>query len=776
MDSRTYRLLEFPKVLALLSGYASSEAGAQACREIEPLSEKDLAKAAPLLREWLAWTGETGFDIPAFPDISGLLAAVASPGEILDIDGLVTLLEVLETAGTARDSVGGADEGRWPALAEWMGGISWPEKTYAAVKRCVSPDGVLKDQSSPELFAVREEIRGIHRKCTRKVKEFLNNENIQEYMQEEWMTVSSDRYVLPLKTNFKGRIKGIVHDYSQTGETCYFEPLFLVDLNNQLQGLRREEREAEKKVFEYLTGLVRSEREALTGVWEFMVRADVLMSKVRFAVMTSSVPLEAASNLPLKLTAVYHPLLVLRPREAGHKPEGEAVPVDIELGEDQRILVISGGNAGGKTVALKTLGLAALMAASNIPVPAREGSTVPLWRDIRVLLGDQQSIEDSLSTFTAQIDSLTSAWNSIDERVLVIMDEFGAGTDPSQGAALAQAVLDSLLEKGAWAAAATHFPALKAHALAAKGVRSASVLFDPETRKPLYTLAYDMVGESQALDVARERGMPREILERAEKYLLLDGPETGGVMDRLNDLALRREKELGALERERMEFENKRRKLELDFEREKEKLLKDVKAKAQDIVREWQQDKKSRKRALKELADTRRELAAKPREQRPAEGESVSARMDMKSAEPGTNARYPAFGKTGVIRERDEKRGVVKLDMDGVAMWVKPEDLEPQREETRKERAVTGDAASGGIGLSLDLRGRRADEARSELENFLDRAVLSGHQRLEVVHGKGTGALRREVRDVLEHSPVVSNFELAPEEAGGDGMTRVELK
>lgn len=776
MDSKTFRLLEFPKVLALLSGLASSEAGAAACLEIGPLPPDRLADERELMREWFAWARESGFSIPEFPDISGLMEGVSRPGEILDIDDLATLLEVLQSAGHARESVSGADAALRPGLAEWIGGVGWPEKAFSALGRCISPDGLLKDQSSPELFAVREEIRGIHRKCTKRVKEFLSNENIQDYLQEEWMTISSDRYVLPVKTNFKGRVKGIIHDYSQTGETCYFEPLFLVELNNQLQELKREEREAEKKVLEYLTGLVRSERGQLAEVYDFMVRADVLTAKARFAEKAGAVPLEAVSGLPLRLRKVYHPLLLARVKDARDRPAGDkAEPVDIELGQGQRVLVISGGNAGGKTVALKTLGLSALMAASNVPVPAAEGSTLPFWRDIRVLLGDQQSIEDSLSTFTAQIDSLTSAWDSIDDQVLVIMDEFGAGTDPSQGAALAQAVLDGLLEKGAWAALATHFPALKAHALATAGIRSASVLFDPETRKPLFKLAYDMAGESQALNVARERGMPAEILERAEKYLLLDGPGTGGVMDRLNELALNRERELERIKEERGRLEVKRRKLEQVFEREKEALLGDVKAKAQCIVREWREGRLSRKKALKELSEARERIvahgvcAAEAQEQAPAA-------LDLESAKPGLSARYPVFGKVGVVRERDEKRGLVKFDMDGVAMWVRPEDLEPCDERPRETRAATGNVSSSLPGLSLDLRGFRADEARSELMKFLDRAILAGHQHLEVVHGKGTGALRREVRDVLERSPMVSNFELAPEDSGGDGMTKVELK
>jgi DNA mismatch repair protein MutS2 len=417
------------------------------------------------------------------------------------------------------------------------------------------------------------------------------------------------------------------------------------------------------------------------------------------------------------------------------------------------------------------------MGLSNIPVPAAEGSSLPTWNRVYVLLGDQQSLEDSLSTFTAQIDSLSRYWGNIDESSLVIMDEFGAGTDPTQGAALAQSVLDSLLKRGAWAMAATHFPALKAHALAAVGVRSASVLFDPGTKRPLFRLAYDQAGESRALNVARERGLPAEILERAEKYLLLEGSDGSAVMDRLNELAVNRERELERLEAERRRLEEKRGKLAENFEREKEKLLREMKAGSQEIVRQWQQGRKSRKKALSDLAALREKVAAAGDETESPRAPQGPVRLDMDTAEPGMRVRYEAFGKEGVIRERDERKGQVKVDMDGVSMWVAASDLTaPGRRSGEKTGGMSYESAGGPGGLYLDLRGFRADEARQELLRFLDRAVLSGHDSLEVVHGKGTGALRREVRDVLQNSPVVSNFELGPEDAGGDGMTKVQLR
>lgn len=765
MESRTLHLLEFPKVLHELSEFAVSEPGAEACLALRPLTDAaEVRQRLELLDQALRWVRESSFRLSEFPDLTSIFPVLDVPHRFLDLDALVALRVTLEQARVAREMLEPFEPRGWDLLREAVLGAPWPQATWAAVRRCIDQDGSLKDESSPGLFSVRQEIRQIHQKCTKRVKDFVLTENISHYLQDDYMTVSSDRYVLPLRVNFKNRFPGIIHDYSQTGETCYFEPMFLVELNNSLQELKREERAEERKVLEYLSSLVRQEREGITGCYESLVELDLLMAKARLAESLRGVSLDIGSGLPARLINARHPLLAL------HEAKTEAL--DIKLQEGQRALIVSGGNAGGKTVCLKTLGLISLMAFSGLPVPVAEGSSLPLWTEIFVILGDEQSLEEHVSTFTAQIQYFSRVWDKVGPDTLFLLDEFGAGTDPTQGAALAQAVIDGLLERGATSFAATHFPALKAYALATPKVRAASVLFDPKTKRPLFKLAYDQVGASIALDVAREHGLPRSVLSKAEQYLLLDGTDTSAVLDRLNTLAVRREQENEALETERAALRKKRDGLEAKFERERIKVLSEVRELAQGVLREWKSERLGRKQALKKLSDARERL--EPMQLEPKEDIPVLAFADIL---PGQRVSYRAWNKAGVVLEKDERRKQVKVDFSGVAMWVAFAELTLVDGPERKAPVVV-QASSGELGysLTLDVRGRRADEAIVELEKFLDAALLRGAGSVEIIHGRGTGALRREIHEVLRRSPSVAGFALANEDRGGDGMTEVTLK
>ena len=774
MEPRALVQLEFPKVLAALAGQAVSEAGAQACLDIAPIADLALlTKEQEYTRQCQSLVGETGFSLGSFPPLAGVFAYLGQAHKSLDADGFWAVRQVLDGAKALRENLGTSPGGeRWGLLKEKALGVVLPQKLHPALKRCLAKDGGLRDEASPELFSVRQEIRSIHQRCTNHVKDFVAKQGLAAYLQDDFMTISSDRYVLPMKTNFKGRLSGIIHDYSQTGETCYFEPLFLVDLNNRLQELKKEEREEERKVLVFLTDLARSEEGELHGAYEFLVSMDVLVAKARLAgLMGANVP-EVGADRELNLAAASHPLLVL----AGGGVR--AKPVDLTLKPGQRALIISGANAAGKTVALKTLGLMALMALSGLAVPAREGSRLPFWKQIFVFMGDEQSLEDHLSTFTAQISHLSRAWEVLGPDSLVLLDEFGAGTDPAQGAALAQAVVDKLLDRGAYLGAATHFPALKAYGLTKEGVRSASMLFDPKTKKPMFILAYDQVGASVALDVARDCGLPEEILEQAGKYLLQGGTDTARLFDRLNELALEREEELAELAKQRQKLEEKRLAMSARFEKERLKLLEDLRLQAKAILHQAEAEKISRKQALKELAETRKaaqDLAS------PAPSEEPAAPTpSWEDTAPGDRVRLKGWDREGLVKEKDEKRRSLKVDMGGVSLWATFEDI------TAALGAGVGQAPkaagpvlppdSGGPVQVLDIRGLRADEALSELAGFLDRALLRGFQELEVVHGRGTGALRREVHAFLKAYPGVAEFRLAPEDRGGDGMTMVSLK
>jgi len=767
MESRTLNLLEFPKVLKHLSSHAVSRPGADACLKIRPLeNSRELAPKIGYMRQGLAFYAETGFKLGSFPSLDGMFKFLQQPGAVLDLEALFALKMVLEQVEDAAKAAANDPKSLWPELAENARTLARAELTASGLSRCLDQDGNIKDESSPELFWVRREIRGIHRQCTKKAGDFLQKRGLADYLQDEYITLSSDRYVLPLKTNFKGRLQGIIHDYSQTGETCYFEPMFLVELNNRLQEMKQEEREAEQKVLGELTSLVLRESDAIQASYAWLVDMDVLQAKAALAKAfeTADVP-EIFENAPIRLVNARHPLLVL----SGHG----VVPVDLELEPGQKALIITGGNAGGKTVALKTLGLVSLMTMCALPTPVAEGSSLPMWTRVFVFMGDEQSLEDHVSTFTAQIRHMSRAWPAVGEGTLVILDEFGAGTDPAQGAALAQAVLDELLEMGAHVAAATHFPALKAYGLANPKFRAASVLFDPATKRPLFRLAYDQVGASQALDVAKEHGLPEKVLDRARQYMLLDGEDTGKILERLNELAVDRGREIKKLKDEREKLADKTRRLEDKFEREKTALISEIRDQARGIVRQWQAGRIGRKQAQKQLAETRKALAGP---EKPIERDEVRA-LSFDRAEVGQPVAYVPWGKKGVVRDRDDKRGQVKVDLDGVCLWVAPEDLVPA-DNGGGESVPSGKSApgSGSMSMHLDLRGKRADTAIGELAKFIDDAVLRGLESVEIIHGRGTGALRREVHNFLKDFAPVESFSLAPEDRGGDGMTVVDLK
>ncbi|MBA4358208.1 MAG: endonuclease MutS2, partial [Desulfovibrio sp.] len=337
MEPRTLHLLEFPKILKELSGFAVSEPGVSACLQLRPFTAAlSVRLQLTLLDQALRWVRESGFRLAPFPDFGGFFPVLDIPHRILDLDALFALSATLEQARGARDLLEPYAERGWDELSSVVSGAPWPASTWAALKRCLDQDGRLRDESSPGLFSVRQEIRAIHQKCTKRVKDFVLSENIAQYLQDDFITVSSDRYVLPLKVNFKNRFPGIIHDYSQTGETCYFEPMFLVEINNSLQELKREERTEERKVLEYLTGLVRQEREGIEASYMSLVQLDLLMAKARLAEATQARPLDVGPGLPARLIQARHPLLALQ--------GGGTQPLDIKLREGQLALIVSGGN------------------------------------------------------------------------------------------------------------------------------------------------------------------------------------------------------------------------------------------------------------------------------------------------------------------------------------------------------------------------------------------------------------------------------------------------
>lgn len=797
IHARTLNALEFHRIADHLSELCLSGVGRERARAIAPLDDAEaVTLAARIYEEAADWAsrpaaGGAVFCVCSFPDVSGMLRAAATSRAHAfqpDVDAFWALREVLRLARDAHASIAQPEAAtRWPHLMAMADGSPLPVQLTAALLRCISDDGLLRDESSPELYRLRGELRRLHQSCMRKVKDFAQQYNMLAYLQDEFMTLSSDRYVLPLKANFKGRMQGIIHDWSQTGETCYFEPMFLVEINNRLQELKREEREEERKVLVYLRSLLEAELPGARAALDLLAQLDVLQAKRRLAALFDGRPLPLTPVAEgIQLLDARHPLLMLnRVAESGKDGTNAAAahskvrPLDIVLRPGERALVITGGNAGGKTVCLKTLGLIAAMTLSGLPVPVGAGSHLPWFSRLDAFIGDEQSLADNVSTFTAQIEHLAKAWKHLDASSLVLLDEFGAGTDPAQGAALAQAVLDELLDKHTFVLSATHFPALKSYALTREGARAASMLFDPQSKKPLFRLAYDQVGASQALDVAREHGLAESIVRRAEHYLLQDGQDATALLGRLNDLAAKREEELAELKREQDKTRRQTQDLREKLEKERLRLHDEVRAQAGDLMRAWKEGRATHKQALKEMSRLRASLA--PAQDETAEGASVLPQPQTFTA--GQEVLHTVFNKRGVITDVDERRGRVRLEMNGVNLWAEMKALRVpgQTAPSPSKSALRGvvgrtSASDEAASLRLDMRGMRADVALAELERFMDKALLAGFSEVEVVHGRGTGALRRQVHDFLRSFPAVGQFALAPEDRGGDGMTIVTFR
>lgn len=763
MEKNTLGLLEFNKILSILSSFCTSDAGKNKAKNLRPEIDRErIQKDLDVLAEALNYRDEiTALELD-FPPLEGVFDFLKK-GKILDEDGLFGVRVFLEKTKNLKEFIDSLIPEKTKNLLEKFKYVPWPQQSFQALKRCLDKNGDIKDDASPNLLLIREQIRSIQKKCTKKIIEYIEKYNLSEMLQDEYLTISSDRYVIALKSNFKGRIEGIVHDYSQSGETCYFEPIFLIEINNKLQELKKEEREEINNILRYLTTIITYDLEKISVLYSLMIEMDLIRAKVLFASEINGSILSIGEKLHIRKAV--HPLLYL-------KQKNKVQPIDLILLEGQKGLILTGGNAGGKTVSLKTLGLCALMAYCGLPVPCEEQSTIPLFKNIFIFLGDEQSIEEMLSTFTAQIIKLKNIWPRIDDSTLVLLDEFGTGTDPSQGAALAQAVIESLLERGCVVFAVTHFPSLKVFALNHKQLRAAMVLFDPITKKPLYKIAYDQVGTSQALDVAKEFGMPKEILEKAEKYLLINDEQTTQIIERLNEITVKRENELKTLEKKIKELDEEKKKLKEKYHKKINELIEDISNTLREIVISYKEGKIHRKLAQQQLKELRERL------KREITSDNHKIEIDINKLKIGDEISYIPWNKVGSVEAVDIKKNKIKVNISGVSLWVDPSDIDFCAKKEKKEPTAVFHLKQKSQNipfLKLDLRGHRVDEAEAQLTKFLDEAVYRGASLVEIVHGRGEGILRNFVHNFLKKYPYIKSFSFAPEDRGGDGVTIVEI-
>jgi DNA mismatch repair protein MutS2 len=796
MDAHALRTLEYDKIIARLARHTSFAAGRARALALEPstdhrevvLRQRETAEA----RRLLALKPRTG--LGGAHDVRPQ-AEKADRGGILDPGELLDILTTLECARDLKYSIGKLAESL-ALLAEGVGAIEPLTRIIDDIKRCINQRGEVTDQASPALGAIRREVRTLHERLQQRLQELLASNAAKGVVQEPIITLRDGRYVIPVKADMRGQLKGIVHDVSGSGATVWMEPLAVVELGNRWREAQLEEEREVERVLRRLSGEIGAEHAAITTNVEVLARIDVALAKVQFGdeIEAPELPYEGEDQswiveapAQLHLLEARHPLL--------RKP---VVPTTITAGGQYRVLLITGPNTGGKTVALKTAGLLSLMAQAGLPVPADRGSRVPVFSQVFADIGDEQSIEQSLSTFSSHMTNIIRIVEAADARSLVLLDELAAGTDPAEGAGLARAILLRLLELGAITVATTHHGELKAFAHSTEGVTNASVEFNVETLSPTYHLTIGLPGRSNALEIAQRLGMPREIIGDARESI---APEQRQVDELLSDIRRERESAVSARRAEetaRREAEEIRAKLEERLEGVEDERERLIERAREEIERETE-----RVKALLAQAERDAEAARLAAAERKLKQASEEARKAMErtahSARPRkretSRANVPAGPRPEEIRVGDmvwlrgvdrfgeamsapDARGEVEIRLGPLKSRIKLTQVERVQRPAASQAhgVITADIAPPpDVGPELEVRGHTVDEALPVVERYLDDAYRASLPEVRIIHGKGTGTLRRVVREMLAKHPFVSSYEEAQREYGGEGVTIVKL-
>jgi DNA mismatch repair protein MutS2 len=796
MENTTLEMLEFNKILDILAGYASFSVSRDLIlglrpsysREVVSMRLRQSAEARRLL------SLRPNFSIGQVIDIREDVKAAAK-GKTLEPMALLQIKETMAVCRNVRNNLKklGTELPEVWQIAQNMQEFHNLEKN---IEQCIDTSGDVKDTASPLLGSLRQQLRENRQRLILKLESILKSKSGQKFTQEAYITERDNRYVIPVKAEFKKDIGGIVHDISNTGNTVFMEPLEVVEQGNELRQLSLEEKQ---EIWRILSGLSQKIGECageISSSLEMLAEIDLLLAKARYAegikaveprLIPDDVNGETAAATrynQIRLVKARHPLL-----------KGEAVPLDVEIGRDYRILVITGPNAGGKTVALKTIGLLALMTQTGIPIPASEESLMPVFDGIYSDIGDQQSIEQTLSTFSWHISNISNIMCQSTRDSLILLDELGISTDPEEGSALARAILLDFLEKGTLVVATTHYNDLKAFAHVTQGMQNASMDFNSVTLMPTYRLNTGIPGRSNAISVAERMGLSSHIIQRAQGMLSRGSHEIEML---LNDLLKEKheyEKLIQDLLRDKVELGKMAQKLRQDetaLAHREYKLFNDIgdtlmqeTAKLQLAIREAEAElRKARRRDSIEKA---KKLSVKMQAEIDAKTEQARSLLvqDLPRARVkaglGDVVRVRNRNIEGVLVSLDEKNHQVEvrigntklqLDMDEIEEVIRlPEESIGQYSQLRKR----GQKGSG-ISLEMDLRGRRADEVEAALDRFLNDAFLYNLRRVRIIHGYATGTVRKIVREMLASHELVSAYEPGGKEDGGDGVTLVDMK
>jgi DNA mismatch repair protein MutS2 len=784
--------LEWPQVLALLAHEARTPMGRELASATLPFTDPGaIRRALGETRQARAAMGQTGVPpCEGIPDVRPTLETARVAGSVAEAADLAALIPLLEAAGRLL-AYGRAIQPVAPDLAEALAGFPRQTELADLLRRSLDADGQVRDEAAPALRRVRQRIRDQRRDLVKRLEAYFAAPNADSTFQERYVTIRHGRYVLPIRAEAKGRLRGIVHDRSQSGATLFVEPEAVVEANNDLVQATREEETEILRILAALTDAVRAALPELDDLVAGIGGLDLIFARGALAERMEAVEPAIGEARDVVLRGALNPVLLAQNwATAGGHP---VIPMDIEITAERPLLVITGPNAGGKTVALKTLGLLVLMAQSGCHVPARDGARLPVFSQCFAIVGDEQSVAENLSTFSAFVKQLREVLEHVDARSLVLLDELGAGTDPDDGAALAQAVLEDLAERGAVVVASTHLEPLKGFASMHPRARNASVEFDPERLAPTFRIIYDRPGQSYALSIGARLGLPAALIERAHAHRSTQQRQLQELLARLDDrdrkdaergaqLERREAESAGLLARAQAELEAARASARETIARAKAEAQRLVTEVRRHVNEEWDRLKRAEKsrpeleRARKRLVET----AHKVEHTAGASGPSLDGAGPVTVGDrveiTHLGLQGDALGVDGETVTVQAGAVTVKVPMQALRVIQRHPLPAGERAGVRGgRRAQISTPGKRAVGGELNIIGRTTDEARDLLEKYLDDAFLAGLTSVRIIHGKGTGALRRAVEELLSAHPLVAEHHPGASSEGGAGATVATL-
>ena len=785
MNSKIEKVLEFDKIRAQLAEYATSEKGKQMIKELPiEVEEKaiqikieETADGVELLRL------KQGIPIPRLKDISFALKRLELEAGLNGRE-LSDILRVLTTTHEVERFFEKVEEEeialkRIPRLVEKLESI--PDVTKE-LEASIREDGYVLDSASPTLHGIRVGIQKTEQEIRRQMDQYLTGKNAQ-YLSDTIITIRNDRYVLPVKAEYKSVFGGTVHDQSATGQTLFMEPQAVVNLNNKLREYQVQEKREVERILCELSQKLMPYTNSLHQNHYVLARLDVVNAKALYAnEIKATEPIIDRQN-HVALWKAWHPLL---DRE-------KAVANDIILGEEYQAIVITGPNTGGKTILLKTVGVIQLMAQMGLYIPAGENSRVGIFTEIFADIGDEQSIEQNLSTFSSHMSNIVSILKQINDKSLLLIDEIGSGTDPQEGSSLAIAILDYIASKQSYVIASTHYPELKAYGYDRPKTINASMEFDGDTLQPTYQLLLGVPGRSNAFDISKRLGLPSIIIDQARGLLSEEDQDLNAM---ISDLEQKRRRAQRDADKMRHQLELSTQLLEdlqketEQFKANKARLLEEAKERANSLIEQSKDDAdkilseirelqlRSKQSTVKEheMIEKKTALTDLKHEQALKKNKVLRKEKAKKALQVGQSVEVLSFGQRGTLVEKvSDEEWVVQMGI--IKMKIAIEDLAPIAEtQEAKQQVIVKSARSSHVSSELDLRGKRYEEAMKDLDLYIDAAILANYPRVTIIHGRGTGAIQQGVHKTLRSHRSVASFEFAPMNTGGNGATIVTFK